>query len=375
MRRALPFLLLSAACSAEAGVDGSEILAPYSALSGGLLFATSASSIPGVNGYDLFWAPIPSFQTTDPQPLVRLTNASGNEWQPSVSRGGNGFVFARPDDGIFLVSTSGRITRVSDVADRYKDSLPALSFDGTRVAWVREDRLQPIGETGFFETFVMMANFDGTEARVLSPRPGIIQDAPTFEPRTDASRIAWSEFNVATITGAGPSDYGIWIHDFRAGTGRYACMSPGVELDERGWPYRCFGQHLTWVMQSGFNFVVAPQDMLEVNVDTGQLSTVWATIIHSIQTQQFGTPDIADDPQGFFPRFPLSVSYSPGMDRMVFDGIISPLDGDDPTLAFFSAGVDGGGVWRIQLSDYFNDIDQSNTADYLFSVATPQIVP
>lgn len=358
------------ACSSDPGTAGTSILVPYAALTGGMIFATGA--FPGSDGYDLFWAPVPTQATIDPQPVVRLTHAPGNEWQPSVSRGGKGIVFAREDDGIYLISTSGRISRVSETnGGQFKDSLPAISIDGARVAWVREDQRRAIGGTQFHETYVMMANFDGKEAKPVSARAGVIQDAPVFDPMPTSTRLAWSEFNPTTITVEGPQSFGIWVHNFANGTGRYACQSPPVRIRDRAAPYRCFGEHLAWPLP---NVIITGQDLLEVNFD-GTLDTVWDHVITGISTQMFGTPDVRRSASGFFPRFPLSVSYSPRVDRMLFDGVVVPIDGDNPTLAFFSASVDGGGVWRIPLDGYKSDLDRRSTGDFLFSVATPQLVP
>lgn len=360
-------------CSSEPGLEGTEILVPYGALSGGMLLSTSA--IQESRGYDLFWVPVPPVATIDPQPILRLTFADGNEWQPSVSRGGNGIVFAREDDGIFLINTSGRVSRVSTSGNRFKDSIPAISPDGARVAWVREDRSRPIGESGFFETSVMIANYDGSDAREALPRAGVVQDAPVFDPNPASLRVAWSEFNAITFGPGGPTDFGIWVHNYQTDTGRYACQSPPIYLGDRSRPYRCFGQHLTWVAANGASFIVTGQDLLEINVDTGELSTIWPELIVGLQSQQSGIPDIGDNPSGFFPRFPLSVSYARNLDRLVFDGIVQLVDGDDPTLAFFSAAIDGGGAWRIPIDGYAADVDQFRTGDYTFSLATPQLVP
>src|SRR5262249_6076659 len=154
--------------------------------------------------------------TIDPQIPIRLTSVGGNEWQPSVSAGGKGLVFAREDDGIFLISTTGRVSRVTTTDARFKDAHPAISPDGARVAWVREDRTKPIGQTNFFENSVWMANFDGKNAAPLQPdraHSGVIQDAPVFDPDPSRTRIAWSEFNAETFTPSGPADFGIFLFD------------------------------------------------------------------------------------------------------------------------------------------------------------------
>ena len=63
------------------------------------------------------------------------------------------------------------------------------------------------------------------------------------------------------------------------------------------------------------------------------------------------------------------------VDRMIFDGLVSSVDGDLPSLGFFVAGVDGKNVARLYLQGHTYDYDPTNTAGYLFSVATPQFVP
>jgi hypothetical protein len=363
------FVAIAAAGCGGSDLDGSEISVPYASLSGGLLFATSA--IVETNGYDLYWVPVPAEATTVAQPIIRLTHGDGNEWQPSVSRGGKGIVFAVEDNGIFLINTSGRISRISNVKDTgFKDSLPSISFDGARVAWVREDTTKPIGDSGFFETYVMLADFDGTDPRPASPRTNVIQDAPVFEPTENGSKLAWSEFNATTLGGAGPTDFGVYIHDFVNETGRYACQSPPVAIGDRPKPYRCFGQHLAWPFAE---YIVTGQDLVEINLIQGTLSTIWPEVIIGVQQQQLGVPDIGE--RTFFPRFPISLSYSFFDNRLAFDGIVQAVDGDEPTLAIFIANIDGGGVWRLPIDGYFNDIDQAKTADYFFSVATPQFVP
>jgi hypothetical protein len=236
---------------------------------------------------------------------------------------------------------------------------------------VREDRGHPIGMTGYYETVIMMANFDGKETKAVSPKMGVVQDAPVFDPMPTSTRIAWSEFNPSTITVEGPQSFGIWIHDFSNASGHFACKSPAVRIRDRDAPYRCFGQHLSWPLS---DVIVTGQDLLEVHFD-GTLDTIWDNIVDGLLRAQFGTPDLTRGPPRFFGRFPISVSYSAVVDRVVFDGVVIPIDGDQPTLGFFSASIDGGGAWRIPLDGYKSDLDRVNTADYLFSLATPQLVP
>jgi hypothetical protein len=359
---------------------------PWTALSGGVVFATQY--LAGSQGYDLYWVAAPPNATIDPQIPVRLTSASGNEWQPSVSAGGNSLAFVKEDDGILLISASGRISRVSTSDARYKDAHPAVSPDGARVAWVREDHSQPIGKTGFYTNTVWMANFDGKNAAPLVPEramAGVIQDAPVFDPDPSSPRIAWSEFNATTLSPAGPSDYGIFVYDYNSRSGRYACMNPPIQIADRA--YRCFGEHLSWPRS---DLIVTGQDLLEVHLDGGE-TTIWGDLTSSIIRQEVGTPQIGARPDGFFPQFPLSISYSRNLDRFVFDGVLVPHDLDAPTTAIFFADItpgrlgfgeemgngngELGGVWRLPIDGYANDIDFANTANYLFSVATPQFIP
>lgn len=361
-------LSLNSACTGGAGSDGSEILFPYEGLSGGMVFATR--EINGAAGYDLWWVPVPLNATVSPQPVARLTDAQGDEWQPSVSKDGNAIAFVRKDKGIFLINNSGRVSQISDTGGTdFKDSLPALSADGSRVAWVREDFSKPIGDTGFVETFIMMANFDGTEARPLNAKSGVLQDAPTFDPAVGASRVAWSEFNVQTLGPQGPNDYGIWIHNYETATGRFICQSPPIVIE--GVAYRCFGQHLVWPIDQA---IILPQQFLEL-FDTGNPpSSIYPRVIESISTQQLGIAETQVGNPGFFGAFPMSASYQ-DRNRLLFDGLVSSVDGDLPTLGFFVADVDGGGLWRLNIQGYFNDYDPTATANFLFSVATPQLIP
>ncbi len=358
---------LSAGCGTKAGLDDTEILAPYNALSGGVVFATRA--IEASAGYDLYWTPIPQAGDIGAQPVVRLTEANGHEWQPSVSPGGNGIAFAREEDGIFLINKNGRIRRISDTNDTsFADSLPAVSYDGQLVAWVREDLSQPIGEDGFSQAFIMVANSDGSDPRALFKKDGIVQDAPRFEPMDRSYRIAWSEFDARTLGPTGPTSFGIWLHDPIAKMGSFVCQAPGITVGQI--TYRCFGQHLAWPVP---NTIILPQNGLEFSLDGSPPDNVQGTLLGAIQMQQVGFP-VIEQIGGFHRTFPISAGYYRN-ERMVIDGIITNVDGDFPTLAFFIASVDGAIVQRLFINGYTNDNDPFSTANFLFSVATPQIIP
>lgn len=365
---------LAAACGEDAGVEGSSILLDYATMSRGVIFASQA--IIDSKDYDLYWAPVPIAATIDPQPVLKVTDAEGDEWQPSVSRGGNGIAFARPGDGIFLINTSGRISRISETKDsaELRDSLPAVSFDGTKVAWVREQLKKPIGTSGFFETIVMVADFDGNNVRAAEPHPGLIQDAPVWEPRDGGAKLVWSEFDANSVGAIGPLTFGIYLHDLDDRTGRYLCRSPEVQIDNelgpRNWGYRCFGQHLAWPYPQ---FVVSTQDLIEIDLVTGALNTIWPQVVIGLQNGESGQPNLSANPQGFFPPFPISASY--GDNRMIIDGVITPRDGDEETLAFYMADLDGGGIWRLPIDGFRADLDLAGTNNFLFSLATPQLVP
>src|SRR5688500_1969370 len=108
MRRTISFAVsLLCACGPTAGEEDSEILAPFESLAGGVVFASR--NIPGADGYDLWWAPVPLAGTADRVPYTRLTESRSDDWQPSVSAGGRAIAFAKKEDGIFLITESGRI--------------------------------------------------------------------------------------------------------------------------------------------------------------------------------------------------------------------------------------------------------------------------
>lgn len=368
-RRALVVTALATgACSDPAGVDGTQILEPLENLRGGLVFATRA--IQGSAGYDLYYTPIPDAVVIGAQPAVRLTEADGNEWQPSVSPGGNGLAFARDDDGIYFISPNGRIKRISDTnGTNFADSLPAVSFDGKLIAWVREDLSKPIGDTGFSQAFIMTANADGTNVEALLPKEGIVQDTPKFEPLERSYRIAWSEFDARSLTASGPSIYGIWIHDPIAKMGSYVCQAPGVVVANIG--FRCFGQHLAWPVPE---VIILPQNGLELSLNPAIAhDNVQGRLIDGIQNQNIGIP-VRDLIPGFFSTFPVSANYLRN-ELMVFDGIVTSVEGEFPTLAFFLATPDGSAVRRVVVNGLSFDYDPNSTVGFFFSVATPQIIP
>ena len=59
---------------------------------------------------------------------------------------------------------------------------------------------------------------------------------------------------------------------------------------------------------------------------------------------------------------------------MVFDGYVSEIDGNNPTLAIYIAPPTGSVPQRLKIAGYTTDIDTTNTADYLFSVATANVI-
>ncbi len=367
--KVLPLALCTAlwGCGESTGDDNTQLPLIYAEMRGGMVFASL--NMPGADGYDLYWTGVPAVPTSDRQLYLQLTNSSGHDYQPNMSPGGNGFVFARKDTGIFLVSSTGRVKQVTDTQNTdFKDSLPALNFAGDRIAWVREDTSKPIGESGFFETYIMMANFDGTNEEALNPKAGVVQDAPAFPPLERSNEVAWSEFNAETITQSGPTNYGIWIHDFQNKTGRYICEAPALIIG--GVAYRCFGQHLVWPVP---DTLVLTQQFLELSTTGQPANSVYPQILNGL-TSLPGTPKL--EPAGiagFHNAFPISASYRPPL--MIFDGLIQALDGNADTLSFFTAQVDGSSVIRFNVADHTADFDAQYTANYLFSTATPQLVP
>jgi hypothetical protein len=363
---ALP-LVLATACS-SAGDEGTEILLPFDSLSGGMVFATRA--FVGSNDYDLYWAPVPSAIAAVAQDAFRLTEASGSEWQPAVAGGGSAIAYAKDGEGIFLITSTGRIRRISDTRGTpFVDSIPAVSFDGSRIAWVREDTSRPIGETGYLETYAMVSDFDATNARAVNPKPGVIQDTPAFEPISGSTQIAWSEFNANTSSAQGPVDVGVWIHNFSENTGRFACQGRVVDpVQNLSAP--CVGQHLVWPIPQ---FLVLTQNFLEIPLNSASPAILGPTIVNSILNQQFGIPVLVSNPYGFFPPFPISASYAGP--NMVFDGVIDTIDGDFRTLAFFLARPDGTEIRRFAINGLLADFDPLSTRDYTFSVARPQLIP
>lgn len=374
---------LLAACGGDVGVDGSELPIQYDALRGAIVFATRA--VRGSAGYDLFATQLPDVVAGRTVALTQLTDASGNEYQPTVSASGNGMAFAS-DDGIYVItSPEGRIRRITDTSETdFVDSLPAVSYNADKVAWVRADKSRPIGETGFVETYVMIANFDGTDVVEVSPSPGVIQDAPAFDPRPDpaATRLVWSELLASSVApGVGPTVYGIQIFDYRANSGFYLCRSQdgltaGLEkvqrVDAADNP-RCFAQHLTWPEPET---VVLGQSMLNLYLDGRDIDSPLAAMHKSYASQQDGFAIRTVFNPGFYPAWPLSASYSLASSAMVFDGVYLPVDGmNNNSLGLFVAALDGSSVTRLIIEGYANDIDTINTGNYLFSVATPKIVP
>lgn len=374
---------LLSACGGDIGADGSELPIPYDALRGSIIFATRA--VRGSAGYDLFATQLPDVVQGRTIALTQLTDASGNEFQPSVSASGNGIAFAA-DDGIYVItSPEGRVRRITDTtATDFIDSLPAVSYNADKVAWVRADQSRPIGETGFFETYVMIANFDGTDLVEVSPSAGVIQDAPAFDPRPDpaATRLVWSEMLATSVApGIGPTVYGIQIFDYRAGSGYYLCRSQqglttGLEnvqrVDAADNP-RCFAQHVMWPEPET---VVLGQSMLNLYLDGRPTDSPLAAMHKSYSSQQDGFAIRTVFNPGFYPAWPLSASYSLSGSVMVFDGVYLPVDGmNNNSLGLFVAALDGTSVTRLLIEGYANDIDTINTGNYLFSVATPKIVP
>ncbi|MBI4819793.1 MAG: hypothetical protein HY791_26200 [Deltaproteobacteria bacterium] len=380
LKRSVFALALTISCGESVGEDGTDLPFPYEALRGGFVFSTRA--IVGSAGYDLYWAPVPDGASVDSVPAERLTDSSENDWQPSAALAGRGLAFAR-DSGIHVISSSGRIKRISDTTDTpFVDSLPSVSPEADRVAWVREDSSRPIGDSGYFESFVMMAAFDGTQMREVQPTRGLIQDAPVFDPDPKRARLAWSEFDPTSIVAAfGPRNYGIFVYDYVAESGDYVCQSvdgitPGAGAvtpspDQRS--YRCFAQHLAWPVP---DTIVTGQDLLEISTTGGSLASTLSMILESIGAQQAGYPFVDPRRDGFHAAFPISVSFSNDARQLfLFDGVVGSVEGDDPTLAFFGARYDGGGLFRVRVAGQTQDVDTISTREYFLSVATPTIIP
>lgn len=361
--RALGLLaLFLAGCEGDLGSDGSQLPVTMAEMSGGLLFSTAA--IEGAKGYDIYWSPLGIGE----QRPIQLTNTTTDDVQPSVARDGSRFVFARRGEGIHIVDADGGVRQLSDTHDQpFIDTLPAVSAEGDRVAWVREFTDRPVGNTGFFEAQIWVVNSDGSDARAVNPKSGMVQDAPSFEPVTRSTRLVWSELNPATIGQNGPQDYGIWLHDLAAFSGRFVCQ--GASTLDDGTVARCFGQHVVWRERSR---IVLPQQMLEIDVEFGPVTSHLDNFLGAIASQ-VGTPERTPSPSGFFPGFPLSASYIG--DVMLIDGVFVPLSGDYAYLGFFFAGRDGSGPTLITISGRNDDLDAAKTAGYLFSLATPQLVP
>lgn len=372
--------LSSAKCGGGSGGDGSELPVLYDELKNGIIFATKA--IRGSAGYDLYWIPFPNVTVLEVLPAVRLTDTLNDEKQPAVSQNGLGMAFAGSDGIYVITSPEGRVKQITDTGGTtFADSNPCVSPLADRVAWVREDTSKPIGETGFFETFVMAANFDGTDVRELGPKPGVVQDAPAFDPSTDPgrTRIAWSEFAPSSIVGgAGPTEYGVFVFDYRNTTGFYVCKSmngvtPGTEtLTQRDRPYRCFGQHLVWPTD---DILVLGQDMLWLSISDQGLQSPWASLVETFQQQQLGIPQIGGRPDGFFPAFPISATYTSDGSKVIFDGVVSSIEGDVTSLSIGIANPDGSGVLKLTIENYGADLDTVGTHGFLFSLATPRPIP
>ena len=198
----------------------------------------------------------------------------------------------------------------------------------------------------------------------MLPKPGIVQDAPRFEPLSGAVRLAWSEFDPTTIVTDGPTTYGLWVHNYRDNVGQFACTNPAIVVD--GVVQRCFGQHLAWPRRDA---LIVTQSFFEVFLDGSPPATgLHQRFGSSVEGQQLGSP--LRLPTGFgFSTFPISASYLGN--RMIFDGIVNNVEGNQSTLSFWIASVDGTEAWRLQLAGYGPDLDTDSTNSYLFSVATP----
>lgn len=372
-----------AACG-DAPLDGSTLGVPYDTLRGGIIFSTR--SIVGSAGYELYWTPVPDVRVGSVVGAARLTESSGDETQPAVARLGGVIAFAASDGIYAIIGPEGRFKRITDTSGTsFVDKMPAVSPNGDRIAWVREDRERPIPDTiELYETYVMLANVDGTSARELEPRPGVIQEAPVFDPREDPriTRIAWSEWVVATtVSGTGPRDYGIYAYDFAAGTGGYLCKSvngvtpntEGLVVIDRRLPYRCFGQHLDW---PSVDRIVITQDQFHFSTQGQGTFTGLPELSRSVKMQVEGIPFDAPRGDGFYPMWPLSSHTSPFLNVMVFDGPFqTPLEANGDTLGIWIAQPDGSSAVRLKIQGFQSDIDLVNTRNYYFSLTTPRIIP
>ncbi len=280
-------------------------------------------------------------------------------------------VFAQEGNGIFFVDQTNRVIRISDTqGSSFRDTLPAVSHDAKKIAWVRQDLDQKIGTSGFVETFIVLANNDGSGQTRVSPSPGVIQDAPAFEPLAGGTRLAWSEFRAESVGAGGPTEYGVRIHDFRQKTDQFACQGE-LSIPGRARKYRCFGQHLVWPCE---DVLILTQDFAEIYLDTRSPTTIYPAIT-SAAIAQLGDPDLRENPAGFYPAFPISASYTSCSGRLVFDGVMTTITGNSPSLRFFVADVDGGALFPLNIQNHSSDYDTQKTANFLFSVATPQQVP
>lgn len=360
-------MLLLSGCDDAIGEEGTRLPQPLSALSGGVVFATRAIS--GANGYDLFYAPFVGTNLSEAQGFLQLTTTDTDDVQPAVAANGAGLAFARRDEGIFFVAADGLVSRITDTrGTSLVDSLPAVSADADRVAWVREDRSRPIGASGFFATAIWVANADATEPRPVNPKAEMVQDAPAFDPTPRSARLAWSELNATTLNPSGPLDYGVWVHDLRAAGGFYACRGDYEEPDLG--VVRCFGQHLAWPERDR---LVLAQQLLEIDPSLrGPTVSRLPALLNGLASG-VGIPDRTASPSGFFAPFPLSVSYRGT--QLLIDGLFRDFQGNDPTLAFFAADAEGLAPARFQVAGHQLDFDVAGTNGYLFSLATPQLIP
>lgn len=356
--RTAPGVLLIATLGGACGDDVGTVqfLVPPRDLPNGMVFATAA--LPGANNYDLFWVALDGSQGP-----IQLTDTGANEWMPSASDVGLGLVFAREEDGIFYVRPDGEVVRISDVSGTdLEDSFPTLSPDGAFVAWVREDAQS-------LQTYVVMATTEGTQERDLDPTEGVIQLAPVFSPVPGSTELIWSEVRVGP---EGPVDFNLNRFDHRTLQDEFICPSDGL-VPADGELFRCFGFHATWP-----DDLVLTQQQLRLPLNgAAQPSTHTGAILDSLVNTTI-VPVFDDANPGWFRPFPLSASISnnvqPGTSVMVFDGFVTFNDGRNPSLAFFRSLGQGEDALRIPIAGLSTDLDFENTADFLFSVATPTLL-